>query len=180
MGDEVWKEISGYKGYEISNFGRVRTNNKVTYINGKERHWKNRILKQKTDIKGYKRVAIWKDGKPIDWLVHRLVARAFLEPVSGKEIVNHIDGNPSNNFVSNLEWTNHFGNLTHAYDHRLNKEAIPVILYDSQSGKTHRFRSYTQASEFLNKDHGYLSRKLKYKINVVDGYEVYTIPFWKI
>ena len=40
--EEIWKDIKNYKGYQVSNLGRVRTHNKTTYtkIHG-ERHWKD-------------------------------------------------------------------------------------------------------------------------------------------
>lgn len=47
---EIWKDVVGYENlYEVSNFGRIRTNkNKITHteMHG-DRHWKQRILKQK-------------------------------------------------------------------------------------------------------------------------------------
>lgn len=37
-------------------------------------------------------------------LVHRLVTTAFCTKENGKEYINHIDGNTTNNKASNLEW----------------------------------------------------------------------------
>ena len=81
--EEIWKDIKGYSGYQVSNLGRVRTHNKTTYTEKHgERHWKNRILKFKPDYNsrykekqgtGY-RVTLWKNGKGKDYLVARLVA----------------------------------------------------------------------------------------------------------
>ena len=45
---ETWKNIPNYNGYQVSNLGRVRTNNKITHTDKHgDRHWKNRILKFK-------------------------------------------------------------------------------------------------------------------------------------
>ena len=60
--EEIWKDIPNYNGYQVSNLGKIRTFNKVTYTkkHGK-RQWKNRVLKYK--FKSYSpgfRVDLWK------------------------------------------------------------------------------------------------------------------------
>ena len=62
-----------------------------------------------------------KKKKTSSYLVHRLVAMAFLEKDPERPLVNHIDGNPSNNYVWNLEWCNTSENYHHAYNHGLVK-----------------------------------------------------------
>jgi hypothetical protein len=64
---------------------------------------------------GYKQVQIMRLGKRYTRYVHRLVAECFIEKADGMDEVNHIDGNKSNNCVSNLEWCNHSKNLKHAF-----------------------------------------------------------------
>ena len=57
--------------------------------------------------------------------VHRLVAEAFLPPppTPKHKCVNHKDGNPSNNHVSNLEWCTHSENNAHSFATNLNRES---------------------------------------------------------
>lgn len=98
---EIWKDIEGYEGlYQISSKGRVKSfrNNK-----GVERQ---KILKLNMDSRGYLRVCLVKNKTKRTYSVHRLVAKHFIENPYNLDIVNHIDENPTNNEVNNLEWCN--------------------------------------------------------------------------
>lgn len=174
---DIWKDVIGYEGiYEVSNLGEVRTAlGKTTFT---ERHgvrnWKQRVLKQKTDNNGYKRVGLWKKGKEKTVLVHRIVAEAFVPKQKGKTIVNHINCDTSNNFASNLEWCDHKENLMHAFDNRLNKSANPIVLVELETLKPFYFRSMAEASLFIGKSHGYLSNYIKIGNVKIEGYEIFT------
>ncbi len=173
---ELWKDIPGYEGiYEVSSTGRVRSSkNKTTQsvLHG-ERKWQQRILKQKSDKNGYKRVSLWKNKMVKDFLVHRLVAMAFIEKVDGKDIINHKDGIQWNNHVSNLEWCTYQENNAHAIENRLNTVGEPIVLFNLISKETHYFTSKAEASKFVGRSHGYVSNLLKNGENKVDDYEIY-------
>lgn len=172
---ENWKDVPEYEGiYEVSDQGRVRTKlGKTTYT---KRHgvrkWKQRYLKNKTPKGREVRVSLWKDGKEKTWLVHRLVALAFIPKVDGKECLNHIDGNPKNNKIENLEWCNHTENNNHAFDNGLNK-SNQILLVDKKNNTPHFFRSLSKASEFLGKNAGYLSLFLKRGKCELEDYVIY-------
>ena len=100
---EFFKEIDGYPNYEISNLGRVR-NIKV-----------GRVLRQFETKYGYVQVSLCKDRKQKSFLVHRLVATAFIPNFENKREINHIDGDKTNNCVSNLEWSTRSENVKHAW-----------------------------------------------------------------
>lgn len=105
--DEVWKDIEGYEGlYQVSNTGQVKS------LNYKG-HGVVKLLKQDIIHNGYKRVSLVKNGKKKNYLVHRLVAIAFLPNPHGYKEINHIDENKVNNMISNLEWCSRKYNMNY-------------------------------------------------------------------
>lgn len=163
---EIWKDVVGYEGiYEVSNFGNVRTHkNKKSWSKRHNtwRYWKQRNLKNKMPNGRDVRVSLWKDGNVKDWLVHRLVAYAFIPNTDAtKNCINHIDGNPKNNHVENLEWCNHKENNNHAFDKRLISTSKETTLLRLSDNKIFKFRSMAKAGLFLGKSDKYISGVLK-------------------
>lgn len=166
--EEIWKPIKGFAGYQVSNFGRVRTYNKVTYTaHHGVRHWRNRILAQKLRKDNCLQVDLWRDGKPITHYVHRLVAETFLGKASSDMTVNHKDGNRQNNHVDNLEWLSRADNIRHGFDNDFYSTQKHCEL-TNMNGKTYYFQSLSQASKFLNRNVGYISGILKKGGKVTD------------
>lgn len=161
---EVWKDIPNYEDlYEASTHGRIRTKKGKTTIrnDGSKRVWKQRILKNK-DCNGRDyRVNLWKEGKSKDYLAHRLIALTFIPKIEGKDFINHIDGNPKNNNVSNLEWCDYVENNNHAFDNGLINTNYRIVLVKKETGEPFYFRSLAKASKFVGKNSGYLSGALK-------------------
>ena len=172
---EIWRNVVGYEGiYEVSNYGFIRTHkDKVTYTEmHKIRHWKQRVLKQKTDKNGYKRVSLWLNGKEKTWSVHRVVATAFLDKDGSNDIINHKDGNPSNNNVDNIEWCDYRHNLLHAFKNGLNNSRHKVELINYETSDVYHFESKREASEFLGRNKGFVSNSLKLGKAIVGDYEI--------
>lgn len=119
--NEIWKDIVGYEGiYEISNFGRLKSLPKKARSIGSAGYEyfiqrTEKIRRPSRDTFGYMHAFLHKDGNSKAFLIHRLVATAFIENPNNKYAVNHIDGIKQNNNVSNLEWVTKSENVKHAY-----------------------------------------------------------------
>lgn len=72
------------------------------------------IPAHQVDCSGYKNVSLRINGEQRTIGVHRLVAMAFVPKPKNKNVVNHIDGNKSNNNSINLEWVTISENHDHA------------------------------------------------------------------
>lgn len=117
--EEIWKDVVGYEGfYEVSNLGRIRTVRRVVAapLGRVSRVVEPIIRKQQISTRGYRQLSLCTHGKTKTETVHRLVAEAFIPKQSGKDQVNHIDGDKDNNKVSNLEWCDAHENTVHAYE----------------------------------------------------------------
>lgn len=167
---EIWKDIPNFKGYQASNEGRIRTHNKITYTEKHgERHWKDRVLKQKYSAKDKcYRVELWKNGKHKTYLVHRLIASTFLENnLETKLTVNHKDGNRKNNHIENLEWMTIRENIQHGFENNLFKQKNCII--ENKNGESKTFNSLSKASQFLGRNKGYIWNRLKNNKPIYDA-----------
>ena len=105
---EKWKDIPNYKGvYQISDLGRVKS---LNY----KRQGSSKLLKPSTDTLGYRRVFLSKNGLQTNFLVHKLVWESFKGKYRGVEI-DHIDDNPSNNTLDNLQLLTHRENIIKSF-----------------------------------------------------------------
>ena len=111
---EMWKSIPGYEGYyEASSLGRIRGVDRT--VRGRWGAYISRghILKTNNVHNGYLQVKFSIDGEKTQPLVHRLVAMTFIPNPGNLPQVNHKDGNPANNDMTNLEWCTASENSLH-------------------------------------------------------------------
>lgn len=80
---EIWKTIENYDDYQVSNLGNVKS----------LKFGKEKILKAGLIGNGYLQVSLCKNGIKNNWLVHRLVANAFIQNPYNLPVINHIDEN---------------------------------------------------------------------------------------
>jgi hypothetical protein len=160
---EVWKDIEGYEGlYQVSNLGRIKSLSRNVYW-GKTyasfRFEEEKILNYIYSKNGYLRCQLAKDGKKHNYLVHRLVAMAFISNPDNKPEVNHIDGNKRNNYVTNLEWVTPSENQKHAFSVGLQKSkwgkanvrAKSILQYDLEGNLIKEHGCILDAVKFINK-----------------------------
>jgi len=134
---EEWRDCIGFEGkYQVSSIGRVKSLPRTTKRNGRDFQVKGRIMSLANTPQGYKSVTLKVLGKMKTMRVHRLVGYAFLG--KEKEMINHIDGNKSNNVLSNLEWASRSENELHAYRTGMKKSSDLHKKRTSDSNKERR------------------------------------------
>lgn len=127
--EEIWKDIKDYEGYfEVSNLGNFRSKDRIIkYKQSGTRNYPGKPLKTETIVEGYQRIVLMKEGIKKRYMCHRLVAQTFIPNPENKPFVNHINGNPQDNRVCNLEWCTQSENELHSYRN----------LGNTMKGKTH-------------------------------------------
>lgn len=111
MSNEIWKPIEGFEEYKVSSLGRICLKEGVVA----------RGRPHKTS--GYVHASFKSGSNLVSPLVHRVVAQTFIPNPLNKPIVNHKNGNRSDNRVENLEWATASENTKHAHDTSLRKTA---------------------------------------------------------
>jgi len=103
---EIWRDIPGYEGYyQVSDIGRVRSlDRNIVYVDGKRRFIKGKLIKGSLNGKGYRLTTLKKNNIGRTFKFSQLVAMAFLnhKPNGMKVVVDHIDGDRSDDRVKNL------------------------------------------------------------------------------
>lgn len=105
--EESWRPVVGFEGYyEVSDLGRIRSLPRVVKMSdGRSYRVPGGIKSVKGRFNGH--IQVWlkdKEGKQQYRMVQHLVLEAFVGPKPPKMKAGHIDGDHSNNKLSNLRW----------------------------------------------------------------------------
>ena len=141
MSEEIWKNIEGFPGYQVSSLGHIRS---FRDFNGNIVK-QSRYLKPRINKDGYYELSLYTvDKQKITKRVHKLVANTFLGEHDGL-VVNHINGDKTDNRIENLELVTAAKNSTLASEIGLYKtKPIRII----ETGEI--FRSIQDCAKAIN------------------------------
>lgn len=159
--NEEWRDVVGYEGYYmVSSLGRVAVMSRTVFRkhrNGKPSNFqtKNHLTSvYLTPSATYKMVTFVVKGKRKSKHLHRVLAEAFIPNPLGYTCIDHIDDNPLNNDITNLQWCDY--KINNSKEHhreqslitRVNKlpvEKRGVVSIDKDGVVTH-YRSLGEAA----------------------------------
>lgn len=147
---EVWKDVLGYEThYEVSSYGRLRSKERAAPCKGgKTRQVKAAFKKLFLNRQGYVITTLSLNGKLSTMTMHQLVAQAFIPGFIKGMMINHVDGDKTNNRVSNLEVSNPSHNMRHA---------TRTGLIPKQGNNQYRYVTYVRNPHAKRKWAGYIT-----------------------
>lgn len=157
---EIWADVEGFEGYQVSTEGRVRSFwVRPYYGRGARRILSDQwhIVPQSDDGNGYLKVCLIKNGKNYIRKVHRLVAEAFIPFEDRSLTVDHIRPGPEgklDNSVENLQWVTRRKNIQKAWadgvcQNIVRRSSKPVCVEDVDSGYMMIFPSLIESCRRL-------------------------------
>lgn len=179
--NEEWKDIDGFKGlYQVSSYGRIKSLERVVERCRKGKtlqfHKNAQILKQGLS-RGYLRVYFslfnGKTQEKTTFLVHRLVASAFIPNKEMLLEINHKNEVKTDNKVENLEWCTSYYNVNYGTrTERARKSNSKIIRqYDLDGNFIKEYESSVVAAKILGVDSVSIRNVCNGKTNSAYGYQ---------
>ena len=98
---EIWKDIIGYEElYKISNYGKVKS-----LINNHNKYREKILMPRKVGQFNYLNIMLYKNKIGKSFYIHRLVLETFVGLCPDGMECRHLDNNPQNNKLDNLQWS---------------------------------------------------------------------------
>lgn len=123
----MWRKIPNWEEYEVDETGRVR--NTLT----------SNIIVGDINNAGYQRICCYKNKRKKRFFRHRLVAELFIDNPNNLPEVNHIDGDKTNNSVTNLEWCDRSHNEREARRLHIKPYTPYIVKFDNGDVKKYEF-----------------------------------------
>ena len=167
---EIWKDVVGYSGkYQVSNLGRVKS-----LKHGKWKILKNHLVIHKRKSRDYiqHQISLSIYGKKNNYFIHRLVYEAFNGLIPDGYQIDHINNNPQDNRLENLQL------LTKSQNSKKRFIDNPLSAYKKKNVKrimcvnnNKIYNSQSEASRQLNCCFQNISEVLKGKRSNTHGYK---------
>ena len=153
----MWKVLPSNPYYMVSDDGQIKSLRR------------DKVLSPKRNHDGYLRIQIWKKGSCRFVSLHRLIAEAFLPRPEGVNIVvNHKNGDKTDNRICNLEWVTQQENIAHAWEtglskSYLNRNGIAVRQLTKAGDFIRDYPSTMEVERALGINHGGISAAIRRK-----------------
>lgn len=159
------KRIKNFEDYAITTEGKV-----ISY-----KFKQPRVLKTWYQKSGYENIKLSDSNKTYHFLIHRLVAEAFIPNPNNYEEVDHINGNNQDNRVENLQWISHKDNIHKSYsDSGVNavRNYVSCKLIKRETGEIiAEFKTKTELSVYAEEHFG-CSKSSLMKYGKSKGYKL--------
>lgn len=140
------KEIKDFPGYSVTDDGKV-----ISY-----KYKTPRIMKTWYQKSGYENIKLCKNNRTYHFLIHRLVAEAFIPNPNNFPEVNHINKNRQDNRVENLEWSDRVDNVYDSYSTMspIRNFRECVLITEDKSKIIKEFQSIAAAARYASENFG--------------------------
>jgi len=158
-----WKPLKNFEGiYVINEYGKLKN---VSLKRGRKKGLMIRHIQEgkRSNIKSREYYKLRKNGVNHTIYVHKAVASTFIPNPDNLPQVNHKDGNPLNNHVSNLEWCTAKQNVIHAFENKLINTQKEVLQFDRSGNFVNKYPSESKACREIGVSQGKVGRAIKRK-----------------